>query len=118
MNFQDIIFDNKNGLITIKGVFIEEDPQENFRKLDAQIDDFLSHSPQNITLDFKIEYFNTNMSMVIRDLLRHLSENLNGKNLKVNWYYETEDEDLEDAGNEFKLIFNELNFEIIEVSEL
>jgi len=115
MENQGILFDTKNGLITIKGVYITENPKELFKDLNNQIDDYLTNPTVNLTLDFKIEYLNTNMSLIIRNLIKKLHETVSETNFKVRWFFEIDDEDMEDMGEEFKLLFDNLDYELIGV---
>jgi hypothetical protein len=112
---QEITFDSKSGLITIKGIFITENPQGLFENLNQKIDNYLIEPTNDLTLDFKIEYFNTNMSIIIRNLIKKLHDNKDKINLKIRWYFENEDEDMEETGEEFKSLFDDINYELIGV---
>ncbi len=69
------------------------------------------------TLEFKLEYFNTSSTLVIRNLIRDLSQSEAKTELYVKWYYEEYDEDMKEAGDEFRMLFHKLNFELVEVLE-
>jgi hypothetical protein len=47
---------------------------------------------------FKLEYFNTSSSKLILDILSAL-ESIQG--MKIEWCYQEDDEDMEEAGKEF-----------------
>jgi len=111
-----IEFDSNSGIITINGISIPEDPQEFFEPLNTQLDEYILQPSPNTTLDFKLEYFNTSTTLIIRNLIRKLREISDKTNFKVRWYFETEDEDMEEAGEEFKMLFNDVDFEIIGVN--
>ena len=113
-----ITFDSNNGTITINGISIPENPQEFFEPLNTQLDKYVLNPSLNTTLDFKLEYFNTSTTLIIRNLIRKLREISDKTNLKVRWFFETEDEDMEEAGEEFKMLFKDINFEIIGVNKL
>ena len=62
---------------------------------------------------FKFTYFNHESSKIILDILmklEFLSEN--GEDVKVEWHYEEEDEEMEEAGEEYSYIV-EVPFEMI-----
>ena len=61
---------------------------------------------------------NTSSSKCILDLFKQL-EKLNGGNteVKVNWYFEEDDEDMEEAGEDYQAIID-LPFKMIEVEEI
>lgn len=112
-----IKFDSNNGTITIMGISIPEDPQEFFEPLNTQLDKYILNPSENTFLDFKLEYFNTSTTLIIRNLIRKLRDISDKTNFKVRWYFETDDEDMEEAGEEFKMLFNKIDFEIIGVNK-
>ena len=63
------------------------------------------------------EYFHTSTAVIIRDTLRIFKEK-NVTGLEVMWYYEADDEVMKDSGEDFKLLFPELNILMIEVANL
>jgi hypothetical protein len=64
----------------------------------------------------KLEYFNTSSSKCILDLFKKL-ERLDGTEVSINWYFEEDDEDMEEAGEDYQAIIN-LPFKMIEVEEI
>ena len=50
------------------------------------------------TFSFKLEYFNTSSSKVLLDIL-YILEKISG--VVVNWYYDEEDEDMEESAMDF-----------------
>ncbi len=68
-------------------------------------------------MEFKLEYFNTSSTLVIRNLIRKISNHKNSTNLSVIWFYEEYDEDMKEAGDEFKLLFKDLDFTLVKVKE-
>ncbi len=111
-----IEFDSNKGTIIIQGISIPEDPQEFFEPLNSQLDEYVLNPAQNTTLEFKLEYFNTSTTLIIRNLIRKLRDISDKTNFNVKWYFETDDEDMEEAGEEFKMLFNDIKFEIIRVN--
>ena len=61
------------------------------------------------TFVFKLEYFNTASSKLILDVLYALEDI---KGIKVRWYFNEEDEDMEEAGQEFSELV-EIPFEFV-----
>ena len=80
--------------------------------------DMLDLLKPNTIVDVKLEYFNTSSSKCILDLFKQL-EKLNAGNteVKVNWYFEEDDEDMEEAGEDYQAIID-LPFKMIEVEEI
>ena len=66
------------------------------------------------TLDMDIIYFNSSSSKLFFDLFDLLEEaQTDGKEITVNWYYDAENESAEEAGEDFKEDFEEMDFNII-----
>lgn len=111
-------FDAGNGVLELKGRSIPENSVEFYKPLNDWIDNY-GGSPKPVTiLDMKLEYFNTSSSKCILDLFKQL-ESLNGKGteVKVNWYFEEDDEDMEEAGEDYQAIIG-LEFKMVEVEEI
>jgi len=112
-----IEFDTEKGLISIQGISIPEDPQEFFMPLDEQLNEYINTPNEKTYLEFKLEYFNTSTTLIIRNLIRKLHDISDKTKLNVKWYYESDDEDMEEAGNEFKMLFKNIDFDIIGVEK-
>ena len=66
-----------------------------------------------------MEYFNTSTTLFLRDLMkkyRHANQ-LGNTRVQIKWIYEEDDLDMEDAGLEFKDLFDDLNFDVQAVEE-
>ncbi len=109
--------DFDKGKITLAGISIPEDPYAFYSPVNNEIDKYLDAPKDKTTLEFKLEYFNTSSTLIIRNLIRKLSQSATNTELTVMWFYEEYDEDMKEAGDEFKLLFKEINFESIEVKE-
>ena len=113
-----IHFDGTAGKLELKGRSIPENSVEFYKPLNDWIDSY-GKSPVNQTeVDVKLEYFNTSSSKSILDLFKKL-EPISGEKtaVTVNWYFETDDEDMEEAGQDYQAIIG-LPFKIIEVDEI
>ena len=65
----------------------------------------------------QLEYFNTSSSKCILDVFKKL-ENLHNKSVAevvINWYYEEDDEDMLEAGEDYQSILK-LPFKMVEIS--
>lgn len=111
-------FDGINGTLELRGRSIPENSIEFYQPLNDWIDNYASRPCRTTVIDVKLEYFNTSSSKCILDLFKKL-EKLNGQNtdVSVNWYYEMEDEDMEEAGEDYQAIVR-LPFKMIEVEEI
>lgn len=111
-------FDYENGVLELKGRSIPENSIEFYKPLNDWIDAYATSPKPHTIVDVKLEYFNTSSSKCILDLFKQL-EKLNSGNteVKVNWYFEEDDEDMEEAGEDYQAIIN-LPFKMIEVEEI
>ena len=62
----------------------------------------------------KLEYFNTSSSKCLMDMLKRVEASK--CDAEVYWYYEEEDEDMEEAGEDYAAII-QLPFKLVETSE-
>ena len=67
-------------------------------------------------MNVQLEYFNTSSSKCILDVFKKL-ESVTGSEVSVKWYYEEDDEDMLEAGEDYEAIID-LPFEMIEVEEI
>jgi hypothetical protein len=111
-------FDSQKGSLELKGRSIPENSIEFYKPLNEWIDEYATNPQAQTTVDIKLEYFNTSSSKCILDLFK-LLEKLNEKStkVKINWFYEVEDEDMAEAGEDYRAIID-LPFEMIEVEEI
>jgi len=113
-----IDFNSNSGLISISGISIPEDPQEFFTPLDEELKKYINSPVKSTNLEFKLEYFNTSTTLIIRNLIRQLRGISDKTNLIVKWYFENDDEDMEEAGDEFRILFKDIDFKVIGVEKL
>ena len=114
-----IYFNPAKGLLDIRGKSSPENPLLFYKHLHDSIDAFAKSDIQNLTLNAAFEYFNTSSSKCIYILFKKVSDLMNehGKKVKVNWYYEEEDEDMQEAGEDLSSFFN-YEFNYVEIPEI
>jgi hypothetical protein len=113
-----VSFDPITGKLELRGRSIPENSIEFYKPLNDWIDQYAETPKESTTIDIKLEYFNTSSSKCILDLFKKL-ERLNGGSsaVIVNWYFEEDDEDMEEAGEDYQAIIK-LPFKMIEVEEI
>ena len=113
-----IDFDAETGVLLLKGRSIPENSIEFYKPLNDWLDGYSGTPKAKTVVDMRLEYFNTSSSKCILDFFKRL-EKVNGNNTEVhvNWYFETDDEDMEEAGEDYQAIVG-LPFSIIEVEEI
>ncbi len=114
----EVEFDGSTGVLLLRGRSIPENSIDFFQPINNWVDQYCEHPQQETTVQIRLEYFNPSSSKCILDLFRKF-EQLNRVKSKVtvHWYYETDDEDMEEAGEDYQAIV-ELPFCMIEVEEI
>lgn len=108
-------FNAETGIIEIKGRSIPENSIEFYRPLVEWLEEY-SKGPQKLTtVNIQLEYFNTSSSKCILDVFKKLEAIKKAKNdVIINWYYEEDDEDMLEAGEDYESIIR-IPFKMIEV---
>ncbi|MBU2019531.1 MAG: DUF1987 domain-containing protein [Bacteroidetes bacterium] len=111
-------FNSEAGVIELKGRSIPENSVEFYQPLNEWIELYAKSPKLETVVEIKLEYFNTSSSKCILDLFKKLeSMNNSSTQVKVNWYFEEDDEDMEEAGEDYQAIIG-LPFNMIEVDEI
>ncbi len=110
-------FDAGTGIMEIKGRSIPENSIEFYKPLVDWLDEY-SRGPKELTqVNVQLEYFNTSSSKCILDVFKKLEAIQKGKQeVIVNWYYEEDDEDMLEAGEDYESIIR-VPFKMIEIVE-
>ena len=101
-----------SGRIRIGGRSIPEDATKFYDNILNWVLDYC-HTPSDSTVvDIELEYFNSGSAKFVMQILRELSELIvEGRDLKVNWYYEEGDDDILERGEYYSSILDlEINF--------
>ena len=112
-----VLLNNEDGLILIAGISIPEDPYTFYTPFNQELESYFNQSPTKTVFEFKLEYFNTSSTLVIRNILKFLAEKTNNSDILVKWYYEEYDEDMKVAGEEFDTLIKPLNISLLAVKE-
>ena len=112
-----VSFDSEDGLIEIKGRSIPENSIEFYKPLVDWLDSYSQGPAKKTMVNIQLEYFNTSSSKCILDVFKKL-ENVqkNTENVIINWYYEEDDEDMLEAGEDYQSILK-IPFKMIEIIE-
>ena len=106
-----IILDKDKGIMELSGRSLPEDSTTFYKQVLDWIEVYANDPNPSTTFVFKLEYFNTASSKLLLDVLYAL-EDLPG--IRVKWYFNEEDEDMEEAGQEFCELV-EIPFEFIAI---
>ncbi len=109
--------DGEKGIIEIKGRSIPENSIEFYKPLIDWLEEYGSSVDSETAVNVQLEYFNTSSSKCILDIFKKLeSIYKKGQKVEVNWYYEEDDEDMFEAGEDYQSIIN-IPFKMIEMEE-
>ena len=113
-----IKFDPKNGVLEMTGRSIPENAVEFYKPLVEWLDKYSQNPNEKTVVNVQLEYFNTSSSKCILDVFKKL-EDINKKDDKeviINWYYEEDDEDMLEAGEDYQSILK-IPFKMLEIEE-
>jgi hypothetical protein len=98
----NVILDAASGLFEISGRSLPEDVSSFFNPILAWIEEYGKTATSKIVFNFKLSYFNTASSKLLLDILMKLEDfQTQGKEVLVKWHYPSDDEDMEEAGQEY-----------------
>ncbi len=110
-------FDGDKGIIEIKGRSIPENSIEFYKPLIDWLEEYGELAQNETAVNVQLEYFNTSSSKCILDIFKKLELIYKkGRKVDVNWYYEEDDEDMFEAGEDYQSIIN-IPFKMIEMEE-
>ena len=108
-------FDGKTGIIEIKGRSIPENSIEFYKPLVDWLEEYAKKPIEKTQVNVQLEYFNTSSSKCILDEFKKLEAIHKAKHdVVINWYYEEDDEDMLEAGEDYESIIR-VPFKMIEI---
>lgn len=108
-----VLFDPENDIFEISGRSLPEDVVTFYQPVIDWLDEYKNLPNEKTEFVFKYIYFNTATSKLVQDILFKLEQIYeSGNEVVVIWYYEQDDEDMQDLGEEFRE-YVELPFELI-----
>ena len=110
-----IRFDAGKGIIEIKGRSIPENSIEFYRVLVNWLEEYAKDAKEQTQVNIQLEYFNTSSSKCILDVFKKLEaiQKVN-QGVTINWFYDEDDEDMLEAGQDYESIIK-IPFKMIEV---
>jgi hypothetical protein len=100
-----IVLDTDNNEYLIEGRSLPENAVSFYTPIFEWLKNFRDSQINNLTLNIKLDYFNTASAKQITKILMILQGLSEEKNIKINWYYYIEDTDIKSSGARFaKLI--------------
>lgn len=110
-----VILDKNRGTFEISGKSLPEDVTTFYDPILNWLEDYAQAPNAETVFKFRMLYFNTASSKLIMDILLKLEEMKDdGARVTVEWYYQQDDEDMQEAGQEFSEIA-EVPFEFLTI---
>lgn len=113
----NVKFDFHSGILEIKGRSIPENSIEFYKPLVDWLDEYGNNAKDLTQVNIQLEYFNTSSSKCILDVFKKLEAIHKGNHeVIINWFYEEDDEDMLEAGEDYESIIR-VPFKMIEIVE-
>ena len=99
-----IFFDPQTGDFFIKGKSVPENVVSFYKPLMEWLDAYTKDPLERTVLNVQLDYFNTSSAKGLVDLFKKIeSIETSGKGkVAINWHYDENDEDMMEAGDDFK----------------
>jgi hypothetical protein len=97
-----VVLDKANNQFEISGRSLPEDVAAFYEPILEWLQEYALSPNKKTVFNFKLEYFNTASSKLLLDVLLKLEDMVDdGKEVLVRWHYPSDDEDMEEAGEEY-----------------
>ncbi len=98
-----VLADPENGQVELKGRSNPENSAEFYKPLIDWLDEYITTDKNKITLVIDLEHFNTSTSKCIMDVMKRVKKihTADGA-VKINWYYEEDDEEMLEAAETYE----------------
>lgn len=108
--------DKENNIFEIKGKSLPENVNIFYQPIIDWFSDYFKNPNNETIIHFKLDYLNTASSKAYMSLFLVIEDAVKkGIDVKIKWYYEEDDEDMKDIGEEFTNIV-QVPFEIIKIN--
>lgn len=107
--------DKDNNVFELKGKSLPENVNLFYQPIIDWFSEYFKDPNSETIINFKLDYLNTASSKALLSLFLVVEEAVKiGINVKIKWYYEEDDEDMKDIGDEYSDII-QIPFEIIQI---
>jgi len=108
-----VVLDSSNNKFEIKGISMAEDANIFYEDIINWIEEYCQNPNPKTVFDFTLDYYNSASAKQILEILYDLIEIKDaGKEVLVRWHYESDNEDMQEAGQGFAAICK-VPFELI-----
>ena len=97
-----VFFSPDEGLMKIEGRSIPENPEEFYSQIFLWIKEYFVSPQDHTDVNFMLEYVNSGSTKFLIEMMRMLKKFIDdGASVTVRWYFEEEDEAIEELGEHF-----------------
>jgi hypothetical protein len=98
-----VIFNEGDGTFEISGRSIPENSADFYLPIIEWAEEHAEKATAPVVIRVRLEYFNTSSLKSLVELFRRFEKMLvNGNQVEIWWYYEAEDEDMFESGEDFR----------------
>ncbi len=109
-----INFDSTSRELNIKGNSYPENTVEFYEPIINWMSWYLKlNRYENVTINLEIVYFNSSSSKVFFEIFDLIDELNNKNSIKINWVYEEGNDSIFEIGEDYKLDFENLDFNLV-----
>lgn len=102
-NTLGVNFDAASGELLLEGSSFPENPSDFFKPMVDWLQKYMLEVTGKITLNIKFDYLNSSSIKYVSDIIDKLEFFAkSGAEMEINWYFEEDDEDIEEMGEELK----------------
>lgn len=103
-----INFDGQVGIFEMKGKSIPENSVQFYKPMYEWLDNYIQNPAKKTVINIQLDYFNTSSAKCVVDLFKKLEQiSKSGKGeVTINWLYDEPDEDMLEAGEDYKSIIS------------
>jgi hypothetical protein len=114
----DVDFNPETGIMRLVGRSTPENAEDFYGPLVKWLLEYSENACDLTEFHFRFEYFNTTSSKSVLQILRIMERIYKeGHNINILWYYETDDDDMMECGEDFQSIVR-IPFEFVECHDI
>lgn len=109
----EIVCNYELGRISVVGRSLPENVKEAYSTLNKWVTEYTKTPKDDTIIDFDVEYVNSSSNRFFFSVLKSMEDlKQSGKSVTVNWYYDEDDDDILNLGNDYSGIL-QVKFNII-----
>jgi hypothetical protein len=117
-NTPEVCFDANSRKLLLKGRSISENPFEFYKPLYSWIETYCEGLIAELVIEVRLEYFNTSSAKCLLEIFKKFERfNMGNSKVEIHWYFQNEDEEMKDSGEDFQAIIA-IPFKLIEDNQL